>query len=127
MIEFQDVRVLSEGWYLFEIEKAEEVSTVYGPGVKFCLHVSGGVSAGSRVVLQTDRVATPGNKLGRLCRVSGFYPAFGLPISPAEFAGRRFGGYWKRYLRDGRTRGKIAAFCFESELSVLGGEDKGLS
>ena len=117
MIDRRDLRVLPEGWYGFKIEKAEEVPTVYGPGVKISMCVRSGRCEGARIVLQTDRVATPGNKLGRLFSVIGFDPTIELPVSVGECAGREFGGRVLRYISSGRVKAKIVEFCLPEKVS----------
>lgn len=111
VIDRRDLRVLAEGWYEFKIDKVEEVDSVYGPAVKFRLFVVWGRAEGARLVLQCDRVATPGNKTGRLFTSLGYDPSVEVPVRVDELAGRRFGGRVIRYIRDSRVRAKVVEFC----------------
>lgn len=116
MIDRRDIRVLAEGWYEFKIDKAEEVDSEYGPAVRCAVSVVGGRAEGARMVIQTDRVATPSNKLGRLCSVVGFDPSVELPIRGQELIGRRFGGRVQRYVRLGRVKAKVVEFCLAEKV-----------
>lgn len=111
MIDRRDIRVLEEGWYEFKIDKVEEVISEYGPAVKFHLSVCFGRAEGARMVLQCDRVATGGNKTGRLFAVLGLDASIELPIDSQSLVGGRFGGRVERYTRAGRVRGKVVEFC----------------
>lgn len=111
VIDRRDLRVLAEGWYEFKIDSAKEVDTEYGPGCDFVLCVAWGRAEGARVGLRCDRVATPGNKTGRLFSAVGLDPCVELPVDVATLVGRRFGGRVVRYVRAGRVRVKVAEFC----------------
>jgi len=111
MINRCDLRVLSEGWYLFSIKEVVDCENQYGPGIKVTLSVGGGERCGSCCILTLDRCATPGNKTGRFLRVLGFDPGVELPVQYGEIIGRRLGGRVVRYESSGRTKCKVVEFC----------------